>query len=161
MTDSPRGATPPPAERADWKPLVARFQIPDARRAIWQLVNSVGSYIAVWTAMFLTLGTSWLLTALLVLLAGGLLVRVFIIFHDCGHGSFFQGSKFNQTLNWMTLHLSSFMCGTPTDWNVGHALHHANVGNLGLPGQVKWPNGLKLTASLTSGFSHALTVIPD
>ena len=127
MTDSPRGATPPPAERADWKPLVARFQIPDARRAIWQLVNSVGSYIAVWTAMFLTLGTSWLLTALLVLLAGGLLVRVFIIFHDCGHGSFFASERANGFWGRVT----GLLTFTPyLKWRHEHAVHHGSTGNL-------------------------------
>lgn len=58
-----------------------------------------------------------------------LVVRSFVIFHDCGHGSFFQGFTGARTINWMTLHVSAIMCGTPTDWNVGHQLHHANVGN--------------------------------
>jgi len=63
--------------------------------------------------------------------AWGLLVlRAYMIFHDCGHGSFFQGFPGAKTINWLTLHVSAMMCGTPTDWNVGHQLHHANVGNL-------------------------------
>ena len=60
-----------------------------------------------------------------------LVLRSYMIFHDCGHGSFFQGFKQARWCNWITLHVSAVMCGTPTDWNVGHQLHHANVGNIG------------------------------
>lgn len=64
--------------------------------------------------------------------AWGLLVlRSYMIFHDAGHGSFYQGFRGAKILNWLTLQLSAIMCGTPTDWNVGHQLHHANIGNLG------------------------------
>ena len=62
---------------------------------------------------------------------GLLVLRAYMIFHDCGHGSFFQGFRGSKTVNWLSLHASAAMCGTPTDWNVGHQLHHANVGNLG------------------------------
>lgn len=59
-----------------------------------------------------------------------IVLRSFMIFHDCGHGSFFQGFTGAKSLNWVALHISSVLCGTPTDWNVGHQLHHANVGNI-------------------------------
>lgn len=75
----------------------------------------------------LTLGfhcASTLLWALFVL-------RSYMIFHDCGHGSFFQGFKHSKFVNGMTLHVAAIMCGTPTNWNIGHQLHHANVGNIG------------------------------
>jgi omega-6 fatty acid desaturase (delta-12 desaturase) len=58
-------------------------------------------------------------------------LRAYMIFHDCGHGSFFQGFAGARTCNWLALHASAVMCGTPTDWTVGHRLHHAHVGNLG------------------------------
>lgn len=60
-----------------------------------------------------------------------LVLRAYMIFHDCGHRSFFQGFKGAAWWNWIALHVSAVLCGTPTDWNVGHQLHHAHVGNLG------------------------------
>lgn len=57
-------------------------------------------------------------------------IRSFIIFHDCGHGSFYQKFKHSQLCNWVTMHVASVMCSTPTDWNVGHRLHHNNIGKL-------------------------------
>lgn len=64
-------------------------------------------------------------------LAWGLLVlRAYMIFHDCGHGSFFQGFAGARRLNWLSQHASAALCGTPTDWSVGHRLHHRHVGNL-------------------------------
>ena len=75
-----------------------------------------------------------------------LVVRSYMIFHDCGHGSFFQGFSGAKALNWAALHITSGMCGTPTDWNVGHQLHHANVGNLGQD-EYDWGETIFLTSS--------------
>lgn len=57
-------------------------------------------------------------------------LRSYMIFHDCGHGSFYQGSRFAQSCNAAALQLSAVMCTTPTDWNVGHRLHHSHVGDV-------------------------------
>jgi len=74
----------------DWKPIVARYQRPSPGRALWQVANTLVPYAALWYLMHLSLAISWWLTAPLAILAGAFLVRVFIIFHDCGHGSFFK-----------------------------------------------------------------------
>jgi len=60
------------------------------RRGLWQLIDTLVPYAALWYLMYLSLGVSYWLTGALVLLAAGFSVRVFIIFHDCGHGSFFR-----------------------------------------------------------------------
>ena len=110
-----------------WKPLVAAFQKPHAGRASWQVFNSVGAYIAVWCLMALTLHVSWFLTIPLAVLAGALLVRVFIIFHDCGHGSFFASRRANDLLGFMT----GVLTFTPyAHWTRQHAIHHGSTGNL-------------------------------
>ena len=80
---------------ADWKAIVAKYQEPHRWRAAWQIVNTLGSYAALWYLMYLSLAVSWWLTLPLAVLAGGLLVRIFIIFHDCGHGSFFKSQLAN------------------------------------------------------------------
>ena len=93
-TTHPAGGHPQPGI-PEWKSLVAKFQQPSARRATWQIVNSFGPYALVWYSMYLSLAVSWWLTLPLAILAGGLLVRIFIIFHDCGHGSFFKSRLAN------------------------------------------------------------------
>ena len=47
---------------AEWKKLVAEYQKPDLGRAIWQIVNTLGSIVAIWIALFFTMGISWWLT---------------------------------------------------------------------------------------------------
>jgi omega-6 fatty acid desaturase (delta-12 desaturase) len=81
-TDSQsRNGAPP------WKEVVATFQQPSTPRALWQLVNSLGLHLLIWYLIYLSLGVSWWLVLLLAILAGATLIRVFIIFHDCGHGA--------------------------------------------------------------------------
>src|SRR5690349_3171415 len=94
-TPMPPASETPLPEAADWRRIVARFQKPSATKANWQIVNSVGSYALLWVLMYYTRAVSWWLTIPLALLAGMFLVRVFIIFHDCGHGSFFKSRRAN------------------------------------------------------------------
>ncbi|HEY5911189.1 MAG TPA: fatty acid desaturase [Verrucomicrobiae bacterium] len=106
---------------------MARYQQPALRRGLWQLINTLVPYAALWYLMYLSLGVSYWLTAVLVVLAGGFLVRVFIIFHDCGHGSFLGSRQANDLLGFVTGVLSF----TPYyHWRWQHALHHASAGDL-------------------------------
>jgi omega-6 fatty acid desaturase (delta-12 desaturase) len=116
-----------PNSEDHWKNLVRRYQKPSWGAAAWQLTNSVGGYLAVWAAMYFTLSFSYWLTALLAVLAGGLLVRVFIIFHDCGHGSFFGSKAANDATGFLT----GLLTFTPyVLWKREHAQHHATAGDL-------------------------------
>src|SRR5438477_12080088 len=85
-----------------WKEIVARYQKPAIWRGVWQVVNTLVPYAALWYLMSLSLAVSWWITVPLAILAGGFLVRVFIISHDCGHGSFFTSSKANDILGFIT-----------------------------------------------------------
>jgi omega-6 fatty acid desaturase (delta-12 desaturase) len=112
---------------AVWKEIVVRYQKPAIWRGLWQLINTMGPYAALWVLMYFSRSVSWWLTVPLALLAGGFLVRVFIIFHDCGHGSFFKSRRANDVLG--------FICGvlafTPYfHWRWEHALHHSTAGDL-------------------------------
>jgi omega-6 fatty acid desaturase (delta-12 desaturase) len=119
--------TDPHADGAAWKAIVEKYQQPHAGRACWQLVNTIGSYLAVWVLLYVSLQVSWLLTVPLAVLAGGLLVRVFIIFHDCGHGSFFGSSAANATWGFLT----GILTFTPYyHWRGEHAIHHGSTGHL-------------------------------
>jgi acyl-lipid omega-6 desaturase (Delta-12 desaturase) len=94
---------------------------------MWQIVNTLVPYAGLWYLMYLSLALSWWLTLPLAVLAGGFLVRIFIIFHDCGHGSFFKSRRANEVLGFLT----GVLAFTPYDhWRWDHGLHHRNSSDL-------------------------------
>ena len=127
MSDS---TSPNGAEQADtsmWKEIVARYQKPSISRATWQMVNTITPFLALWVLMYLTRGISWWLTVPLAMLAGAFMVRMFIIFHDCGHGSFFKSQKTNHIVGTIT----GVLTYTPYyHWRWEHAIHHSSSGDL-------------------------------
>ncbi len=117
----------PPADTAAWKKIVARYQQPAVWRGVWQVVNSLAPYVVLWYLMYLSLAVSYWLAVPLAILAGGFMVRLFIIFHDCGHGSFFKSRTANDVLGIIT----GVLCLTPYyRWRWEHAMHHASAGDL-------------------------------
>jgi acyl-lipid omega-6 desaturase (Delta-12 desaturase) len=122
----PTGAGPAPAA-PDWKELVLKYQEPSLGRALWQLTDTLGLYALLWYLAWRSLPISWWLAVPLAVLAGGVLVRVFIIFHDCGHGSFFASKRANDVVGFIT----GMLTFTPYyHWRWEHAIHHASAGNL-------------------------------
>jgi acyl-lipid omega-6 desaturase (Delta-12 desaturase) len=111
----------------DWKEIVARHQQPSLWRSIFQIVNSVVPYVALWFLMDWSLAISGWLILPLAILAGGFLARIFIIHHDCGHGSFFKSKRANGILGFFVA-LLSFM--PSYYWSHQHAKHHATAGDL-------------------------------
>lgn len=110
-----------------WKQAVADHREPALRSSVWQLVNSVIPYLALWGLMIWTLSISYWITLALAAVAAGFLVRVFIIFHDCGHGSFFNSRRANRLTEFVT----GVLTFTPyRQWRHEHALHHATSGDL-------------------------------
>lgn len=125
--DIATGREQPIASIAAWSSAVAAYKRPSKWRASWQIINSIGAYVLAWVLMYFTLGISWWLTVPLAVIAGGLQVRIFIIFHDCGHGSFFRSARANGF--W------GFVCGMMTftpyqRWRWEHNRHHARSSNL-------------------------------
>jgi omega-6 fatty acid desaturase (delta-12 desaturase) len=111
----------------DWKGFVAPYQVPSTARATWQIVNTFAPYALLWYLMHLTVAISWWLTLPLAAVAGGFLVRIFIIFHDCGHGSFFESRRANNFWGFV----SGVLTLTPFHhWRWEHSLHHATSGDL-------------------------------
>lgn len=107
---------------------LASFQIPSTRRSIIQLVTTAAPYIAVLALMYYAYYhlSPWVSLALAVP-AAGLVVRLFIIQHDCGHGSYFRSRLANEIVGW----LCSLLTFTPfTFWRRHHAAHHAVWNNL-------------------------------
>ncbi len=110
-----------------WRDAVARYQSSELRISIWQLINSFGPYLILWFLMWQSLSISYWLTLALAIPAGGFLVRIFIIFHDCGHGSFFKKQRANHF--WGVI--AGLLTFTPYEhWRHSHAIHHASAGDL-------------------------------
>ena len=117
----------PQTDIAAWKEIVAEFQKPSTPLALWQIVNTLGPYALLWYLMYVSLSVSWWLTVPLAVLAGAFLVRVFIIFHDCGHGSFFKSRRANDVVGF----IAGILTFTPYyHWRWEHAIHHASAGDL-------------------------------
>jgi len=113
--------------KLNWQQIVAKYQTPKLSSSLWQVANTLIPYLVLLVAMYYSLGYSYWITLALALPAGGLLTRIFILFHDCGHGSFFKTQRANNILG--------IICGilvfTPYyQWRFEHAIHHATSGDL-------------------------------
>lgn len=113
--------------RAQVREAVEPFEVPSLARGLAQIATSIGSYVVTVAVMYWTFGVSYALTLFLALAASAFLVRVFIVQHDCGHGSFFASKRGNDILG--------AICGVLTlapyaHWRRQHARHHANWNNL-------------------------------
>jgi len=110
-----------------WMKKIAKYNNPDLKKSIWQIVNSLVPYIALWALMIYFYDISYWVTLALAIPAAGFMVRIFIIFHDCGHGSFFQSRQANHIVGT----IAGILTFTPyLQWRYEHALHHATSGDL-------------------------------
>lgn len=104
------------------------FQGADLKRSVAQAAMSLALYFSMIAAMIaLASNGQWGLCLLLSPLAGGVLVKIFTIQHDCGHGSYFKSRRFNDALGFML----SILTFTPYGfWRDSHNRHHAGSGDL-------------------------------
>jgi len=116
-----------PAEMLSWKQAVAKYQEPMLRKSLWQVINTLIPYLSLSGLMIWTLHVSYWLTLAVAAAAAAFLTRIFIIFHDCGHGSFFRSQHANDLLGFVT----GVLTFTPYhQWRHKHALHHATSSDL-------------------------------
>ncbi len=116
-----------PPSHQPWRELTAAYQSSDLRRSVWQVANSFIPYFVLWYAMYRSLEISYFLTLALAIPTAGFLVRIFIIFHDCGHGSFFKSQRANTIVGI----IGGFLAFAPYhQWRHDHALHHATGSDL-------------------------------
>ena len=115
--------------QSQWYKALSKYEKPDVRKAVGQLFNTFIPYIALWAVMVCIIRmhlSLWFLVPCVVV-AAGLLVRIFIFQHDCGHGSFFASHKANRFVG--------YICGVLTftpydDWRHEHAAHHTTAQDL-------------------------------
>jgi omega-6 fatty acid desaturase (delta-12 desaturase) len=115
------------ATRTDFAPLLAPYAKRSLARVLIQLANTIAPFVLLWWGLIESLRYGYWLTILLAIPTGGLMLRLFILMHDCSHGSFFGSRIAND--------ICGFLLGVVTlapyhYWKRTHALHHANSGNL-------------------------------
>lgn len=114
---------------SDTRPLLAKFRAPNNTKAVWQLANTLVPYACLWYFMVLSvkLNYAYLWTLVLAVVAAAFLVRIFILFHDCVHGSFFASRRANR----ITGRFLGILVFTDfDDWRFSHLHHHASHGDL-------------------------------
>jgi len=106
---------------------IAPFEQSTTKQSIWQIVNTLGPFIILWYLAYISLSVSYWLALIPAVFAAGFLTRIFIIFHDCTHHSFFKDRRANRIVGTIMGVLTLF----PFDqWGHEHSVHHATSGNL-------------------------------
>jgi acyl-lipid omega-6 desaturase (Delta-12 desaturase) len=110
-----------------WGKILARYREPDPVRSVFELLVTAVPFVLIWVLMLVSLNYSYWLCLLLAVPAAGFLVRLFMIQHDCGHGSFFRQRRVNAMIG----RAIGVVTLTPFGyWQRTHAIHHATSGNL-------------------------------
>ena len=115
------------SERPFWRDLLAPYAQPHLGRSLMDLALSVVPYLGLSIAMYLSLGVSYLLVLAIAIPTSGFLMRTFIIFHDCSHGSFLPSKRANA---WLGVVLGLLVYSPFLRWRHDHAIHHATSGDL-------------------------------
>lgn len=122
-----RTAAPGPGDARAWHAALSLYQGPDAARSLLEIGLSLGPFLLFWALGAWAVSAGHWLGLLLTLPAAGFLLRLFVVQHDCGHGTLFARRRAN---DW-TGRLLGVLTLTPyDDWRRSHAVHHASAGNL-------------------------------
>lgn len=114
-------------EKPAWMSWVRPYQTPEVAQSVRQIITTFVPFFTLWILMYFSLRISYALTLLLAIIEAGFVVRMFIIQHDCGHGSFFSSRKWNDRVGFF----SGIFTFVPFyHWRKMHAIHHANAGKL-------------------------------
>lgn len=113
--------------KAKWMEVIMNYNQPRISRSVWQMSNTLIPFFTLWVLMILSFQYSYWITFFLAIITAGFQIRIFIIFHDCVHGSFFKSQRLN-TIYGILLGIINF---TPFHrWQDDHIIHHRTVGNL-------------------------------
>jgi acyl-lipid omega-6 desaturase (Delta-12 desaturase) len=127
MTEAALSSSDTAPARPEWQRVVARYEGADPRRAAVQLLTTLVPLAALLYVMYRSLAYPYWATLLLALPTAGLLVRTFIIMHDCAHRSFLPWPRINDAVGMVT----GVLTMTPfARWRRDHARHHASSGDL-------------------------------
>src|SRR6185437_3150394 len=111
----------------EWRGVLDAYAEPRLGRSLLDLATSAAPYLVLLVAMTLALRVSVLLSLGLVVPASAFLIRIFIVFHDCTHGSFMRSRRANDALG---VALGLLVWLPYRSWQHEHAVHHATAGDL-------------------------------
>ena len=123
----PSGDTVSPETPARWRELLAPYGHADDRIGAWQVTTTVVAYFALLALMAYSLRGPYVVSLLLAVPTAGFLARIFVLFHDCGHGSLFTRPRANE---WVGMALSLLVWEAFHYWRHIHAMHHGISGDL-------------------------------
>ncbi|WP_430509196.1 fatty acid desaturase [Gottfriedia solisilvae] len=103
------------------------YEKSNLKASVWQMINTFVPFIILWILAYKSLSTSIFLTLIFDLAAALFLIRIFIIFHDCCHQSFFKNKTANKILGTITGIVTLFPF---SQWKHSHSIHHATSSNL-------------------------------
>lgn len=110
-----------------WTARLAKYREPNFGRSLFEIFITVVPFAILWALCAAAVITGHWWGLILTIPASGFLVRLFILQHDCGHGSLFASRTLN---DWVGRIIGVFTL-TPYDyWRRTHAVHHASAGNL-------------------------------
>jgi len=110
-----------------WLKILSKYRQPHAARSSFELAVTIIPFIGFWVLSWIAVHYSFWPGLILIVPAAGFLLRLFMIQHDCGHGSFFARRRID---DW-TGRIIGILTLTPYDyWRRAHAEHHASAGNL-------------------------------
>ena len=107
--------------------VLAPYARPRVARSVQDLATSVVPYLALSVLMYASLSVSYLLTLVIAIPTAGFLLRTYILFHDCTHGSFLPSKRANA---WLGMALGLLVFSPFQSWRHNHAVHHATSGDL-------------------------------
>ena len=110
-----------------WSRRLAAYKATNNWRACVELSITLVPFIVLYGAMWLSLSVGYWLTLILAVPTSAMLVRLFAIQHDCGHGAFLRSKRMN---DWLGRFIGVLTITPYDDWRREHALHHAGSGNL-------------------------------
>jgi omega-6 fatty acid desaturase (delta-12 desaturase) len=115
------------SNRSRWQEALATYAQPRLRRGLLDIATSAAPYLALCVAMYLLLRVSPLIAVALVMPTAGFLVRVFVVFHDCAHGSLLPSRRAN---TWVGMVFGLLVFSPFRRWRYDHTGHHATAGDL-------------------------------
>lgn len=127
MNAMPTLEHPKDMDEKSWLKILSKYREPSTGRSTFELVVTVVPFAALWALTWAAVHYGYWLGLILIIPAAGFLLRLFMIQHDCGHGSFFA----RRSVDDWTGRLIGILTLTPYDyWRRAHAAHHASAGNL-------------------------------
>ncbi len=125
------GDSPKEQTSEEWRKILGPYGGADLRRSLGQILTSIVPFFLFWYAAYRALSVGYWLTLILAVPTAGFVMRLFLIQHDCGHGSFFKSQKVADLVGfWLgVLTLTPYRY-----WRKTHAYHHAHSGDLDFRG---------------------------